>query len=287
MDGTLRLGDLFRDTVRRLTAAGIASPALDARLLVCAATGCGHERLIGEPDRVVSACEVDRLEAMIARRIGREPVSRILGEREFWGRNFAVAPSTLDPRPDSETLVELALDLARRLDSPRPTIVDLGTGTGCLLISLLADLPNAVGFGIDIDAAALTVAVSNARRHLAPGRARFICGDWMAPIGGSVDLIIANPPYIETEEISHLAPEVAEFDPRGALDGGRDGLDAYRRIAEAAAGHVNPGGALVLEIGAGQERRVGELLVEGGFSVAGTRSDLSGTIRCIFATPPD
>jgi release factor glutamine methyltransferase len=109
----------------------------------------------------------------------------------------------------------------------------------------------------------------------------------MAPIGGSVDLIIANPPYIETEEISHLAPEVAEFDPRGALDGGRDGLDAYRRIAEAAAGHVNPGGALVLEIGAGQERRVGELLVEGGFSVAGTRSDLSGTIRCIFATPPD
>jgi release factor glutamine methyltransferase len=287
MDGTHRLGGLFRDTVGRLTAAGIASPALDARLLVCAATGLGHERLIGEPDRVVSVGEVDRLEAMIARRIGREPVSRILGEREFWGRNFTVAPSTLDPRPDSETLVELALDLAGSQNSPRPTIVDLGTGTGCLLISLLADLHNAQGIGIDIDAAALTVAASNARRHLAPGRAHFVCGDWMDPIGGSVDLIIANPPYIETDEIAHLAPEVAEYDPRRALDGGGDGLDAYRRIAEAAMAHINPGGALLLEIGSGQEARVGELLIEGGFSVAGTRSDLSGTIRCIFATPSD
>jgi release factor glutamine methyltransferase len=232
----------------------------------------------------VTESEVHRLEGMVARRLAREPVSRILGEREFWGRSYALGPATLDPRPDTETLVEAALDWLRRRDVPRPTITDLGTGTGCLLISLLCDLHLARGFGIDIDPDAVVVAASNARRYLEPGRAHFICGDWLAPVGCSVDLIVSNPPYVETAEITRLEPEVAAFDPRRALDGGADGLDAYRRIVEAAAGHINPGGALMLEIGADQETSVAELLERGGFSVGGTRRDLSGTIRCIFAT---
>jgi release factor glutamine methyltransferase len=285
MDGTRRLDAVFRDTLQCLTAAGVPSPGLDARLLVCAATGLGHEGLIGEPGRAVTESEAHRLERMVARRLAREPVSRILGEREFWGRSYAVGAATLDPRPDTETLVEAALDWMRRFDSPRPTIADLGTGTGCLLISLLCDLHHARGFGIDVDPEALIVAATNARRYLEPGRAHFICGDWLAPVGGSVDLIVSNPPYVESAEIMLLEPEVAAFDPRRALDGGTDGLDAYRRIAEAAAGHINPGGALMLEIGADQETSVAELLEEGGFSVGGTRRDLSGTIRCIFATP--
>jgi release factor glutamine methyltransferase len=286
MDGTRRLDAVFRDTLQRLTAAGVPNPGLDARLLVCAATGLGHERLIGEPGRSVAESEACRLEVMVARRLAREPVSRILGEREFWGRSYAVGPATLDPRPDTETLVEMALDWMRGRDIPRPTIADLGTGTGCLLISLLCDLHQARGFGIDIDPDALIVAASNAGRYLEPGRAHFICGDWLAPVGCSVDLIVSNPPYIETAEIERLEPEVAAFDPRGALDGGVDGLDAYRQIVDAAAGHINPGGALMLEIGADQEPSVAELLERGGFSVYGTRRDLSGTIRCIFATPP-
>jgi release factor glutamine methyltransferase len=284
MEGTRRLDAVFRETLRRLTAAGVPSPGLDARLLVCAATGLGHERLIGEPGRSVTESEVHRLEGMVARRLAREPVSRILGEREFWGRSYALGSATLDPRPDTETLVEAALDWLRRRDVPRPTIADLGTGTGCLLISLLCDLHLARGFGIDIDPDAVVVAASNARRYLEPGRAHFICGDWLAPVGCSVDLIVSNPPYVETAEITRLEPEVAAFDPRRALDGGADGLDAYRRIVEAAAGHINPGGALMLEIGADQESSVAELLERGGFSVGGTRRDLSGTIRCIFAT---
>ena len=285
MDGTRRLEAIFRDTVRLLAAAGIPGPGLDARMLVCAATGLGHERLIGEPDRPVTESEALRLEGMVARRLDREPVSRILGEREFWGRSYAVAPATLDPRPDTETLVEAALDWLRRRDVPRPTIADLGTGTGCLLISLLCDLHQARGFGIDVDADALIVAASNARRYLEPGRAHFICGDWLAPVGCSVDLIVSNPPYVETAEIMRLEPEVAAFDPRRALDGGADGLDAYRRIIDVAAGHINPGGTLMLEIGADQEKSVAAVLERGGFSVGGTRRDLSGTIRCIFATP--
>lgn len=281
------LEQMCRDTRKRLAAAGLANPGLDARLLVCAAAAVSHEDFVRQPDRQLGAAHADMLESMVARRLAREPVSRIVGEREFWGRSYTVAPATLDPRPDTETLVEGALDWLRRQRRARPMIIDLGTGTGCLLISLLCDLSNAQGIGVDIDPAATMVAAANARRYLAPGRASFVCGDWLAAFGAKFDLIVCNPPYVETAAIVTLEPEVAAHDPRRALDGGADGLAAYRCIATMAASHVASGGVLGLEIGSGQEDAVAGLLANSGFHVLESRRDLAGTTRCIFATPCD
>lgn len=280
-----RLDRVLARTRRQFEAAGISSPALDARLLLGAATGLGHERLIAEPDRLIEPGDIEHLDRLVRRRMAREPVSRILGEREFWGRSFSLAPSTLDPRADTETVVEGALECARKLATEAPTIADLGTGTGCVLISLLCELEGALGVGVDIDSAAVAVAAANARRHLPGGRATFVCGDWLEAIKGRFDMIVANPPYVRSAEIDALEPEVARFEPRRALDGGADGLDAYRHIGAAAAGHLVPGGFLVVEVGHGQGDAVSAMFARQGLLVTGRRCDLGGTSRCIFATP--
>jgi len=270
------------DLARSLAAAGIASPALDARLLLLAATGLTHEALIGAPERVVAESEARRLDNLAARRLAREPLSRILGEREFYGRPFAIGPASLDPRSDTETLVERALDFANT--HAAPAILDLGTGSGAILVTLLAELPGASGTGSDVSEAALEVARANARRHGVDARAQFVAANWCDGVTGRFDVILSNPPYIPSGDIPRLDPEVRDHDPILALDGGPDGLDHYRAIAAGARSRLSPGGLLALEIGAGQHDQVAGLLAGHGWrpaSGAGACRDLSGRVRVL------
>ncbi|MEZ5827131.1 MAG: peptide chain release factor N(5)-glutamine methyltransferase [Hyphomicrobiales bacterium] len=272
-------------------AAGLATPALDARLLLCNAANLPHETLIVRAREPLPADTAARFKASVLRRVEREPVSRITGSREFYGRDFCIGATTLDPRPDTETLIEAALDIvAQRGWHDRPLkLLDLGTGSGCILLTLLAELPRAEGLGVDIDERALKIASENASRLGVASRARFAVADWFEGLDGRFDLIVANPPYIPTGEIAGLAPEVADHDPRTALDGGADGLDAYRRIAARAANFLAPEGALLVEIGVGQEEAVPALLQAQGLRVSGdgVLPDLSGRPRAVLAEAPE
>lgn len=278
-------------TARDLKAAGMASPSLDARLLVGAACGLSHEELIAGAERTVGPRECAVLAALVARRVRHEPVSRILGKREFWSREFLISEATLDPRPDTECLVEAALDCVGAAGRRRPLgVLDLGTGSGCILLSLLAELPRAWGLGLDRSAAALDMAVRNASRWGLADRASFVCGDWLAAIGGEFDLVVANPPYIPSGSIDGLAPEVADHDPRGALDGGEDGLNAYRAILPALTRVLKPRGWVLLEVGdKAQAAAVATMLAAGGLAPPPGRGqwrDLSGAPRCVLGARP-
>lgn len=270
----------------RLKEAGVEDPRRDARLLIAAAIEAGPERLIAEPERVLEDGEAARIEASIARRAAREPVSRILGRRGFWSLEFEITPDTLDPRPDSETLIAavLARIEAQGLVGAPLTVLDLGTGSGCLLLALLSELPAATGLGLDISAAALEVARRNARKLGLSERARFVVGDWGAGLGGSWQLIVSNPPYITDGEIGDLAPEVARYDPRLALTAGSDGLDAYRKLLPRAASLLGRGGMLALEVGRGQQDAVTALLAASGLTPRGRYRDLGGIERCLLAS---
>lgn len=269
----------------RLTAAGIEESRREARLLVCRQLGVGPEQLLSHPERRLDAGDTARIEAAIARRAAREPVSRILGEREFWSLPFALNAATLDPRADSETLIGAVLaELGGRSAPLR--LLDLGTGTGCLLLALLSELPQAEGLGIDASAEAVALAAENARRLGLAGRAGFRCHDWdagLAPLGAAWDVILSNPPYIASEEIGELAPEVAAYDPRLALDGGPDGLAAYRSLVPAAAEVIAERGLIALEIGEGQASAVESLLRAAGFRPLRRARDLAGRERCLLA----
>ncbi len=277
-------------TARTLRDGGAETPALDARLLLCLATGLSHEAVIAHGPEPIAADEAARLAGYVARRLAGEPVSRIRGVRDFYGRDFLIDSETLDPRPDTETLVDGALEaIAWNGAKGRPLkLLDLGTGSGCILLTLLAELPLAEGVGTDTSEGALLVAGENARRLGVARRARFLVADWFDGVEGRFDLIVSNPPYIAGAEIAGLAREVAIYDPRRALDGGADGLDAYRCIAKGAAGHLAPGGALLLEIGAFQADSVLNLLQQAGFSVdeGAVRRDLGGRPRCVLAGSP-
>lgn len=266
----------------RLREAGCDTPELDARLLLQWVTGLSREDLILEPERPVSADDARRFDAAVARRAAREPVSRILGEREFHGRAFRVTPDTLDPRPDTETLVETVLALMPR----DGRFLELGAGTGAVAITLLAERPEARGVATDVSAAALAVARDNAGRHGVADRLVLQEGSWFAPVSGLFDVILSNPPYINSAEIAGLSPDVRNFDPRLALDGGPDGLEAYRAIAAGAASHLVPAGHAVVEIGAGQAPGVTAVFVAAGFNPAGQSQDLGGHIRCLAFRGP-
>jgi release factor glutamine methyltransferase len=271
-----------------LRQAGIETPELDARLLICHAAGLTHEAYIARARDELAPEIAARLGASIGRRVQREPVSRIIGAKEFYGRSFLVDPHALDPRPDTESLIEAALDLVESSFSrERPLkLLDLGTGTGCILITLLAELPQARGVGTDISGAALALAAANARRLGVADRASFLAADWLDAIGTVFDLILANPPYLASGEIALLAREVAAYDPRLALDGGPDGLDAYRRIAARAGEALAQGGRLLVEIGATQAGAVAEILRGAGLKVdaeQGIRPDLGGRPRSVVA----
>ncbi len=285
LPGSIR--EAFVAAVAALRAAGAETPELDARLLVCHAAGLTHEAFVARAGEALPPETAARVRAVVARRAAGEPVSRITGTREFYGRSFAIDENVLDPRPETEILIEAALDrIDRGAGRTAPLrIVDLGTGSGCILITLLAELPNARGLGTDISADALRAAEANAARLGVAERASFVLSDWLEAVSGQFDLIACNPPYIASGEIDGLAPEVARHDPRGALDGGEDGLDAYRRIGNGAAAVLAPGGCILLEIGAAQAEAVAGLLGESGLlgGKIGLRRDLAGRPRVVVA----
>jgi release factor glutamine methyltransferase len=280
---TERLGELIGRAARTLAAAGIETPAVDARRLAAAATGMGAAELIARPEQIVGSDARTTLGEMLRRRCAGEPVSRILGEREFFGRAFAISPATLDPRPDSETLIEGALEFVEQKGwGTRPLrILDIGTGSGALLVTLLCELPLASGVGTDVSAQALAVAQANASRHGVAERTHFELRDALVGVNGPFDLVVCNPPYVASAEIARLAPEVRDFDPREALDGGADGLDMYRRIIPGLA-RVVSSGWIGFEVGAGQAHTVAGLLHH---AVMGSRlryrKDLGGHERCV------
>jgi release factor glutamine methyltransferase len=261
--------------------AGLDTPDLDARVLVGHALGLDHAALVAAAAQSLgdNAAAVAALEQ---RRLAGEPVARIVGAREFWGLPLAVTPAVLVPRPETETVVELALSLVDdRKRSLR--IADLGTGTGAILLALLSELPNATGIGTDLSPDALDVARRNAAALGLGGRARFIVSDFATGLTGRFDLVMSNPPYVATSDIATLAREVRDHDPRLALDGGADGLAAYRAIAADAPRLI--GGHLVVEIGAGQQPDVEFLLAEKGLAIAAVRHDLYGIARAVAARP--
>lgn len=269
-----------------LAQAGIEEAALDARILLCEAAACDATALARDPDHPLDVAAASRLGALLERRLAGEPVFRILGRREFWGLLFKLAPQTLEPRPDTEALVALALrQPASRRAAVR--ILDLGTGSGCILLALLSERADAFGIGLDRSEEAVRTARDNARNLALAQRAAFLVGDWAqaladAPSGrheSGFDLIVSNPPYIPHEEIAGLAREVSGFDPHPALDGGADGLGPYRPIAEAALRLLRPGGALVLEHGHDQTEAVQAIARACGFEPCGYERDLGGVIR--------
>jgi release factor glutamine methyltransferase len=263
---------------------GLATPELDARLLVAHALGLDHAGLAAQAARALTAGESAAIAALGARRLAREPVARIIGVKEFWGLSFKLNGATLVPRPETETVVEDALAAVDHLQDRGDALAlaDLGTGSGALLLALLAELPNARGLGTDVSLEALRFARANAVALGFAERALFLACDYGAALKGPFDLIVSNPPYVARDDIATLAPEVRVFDPPLALDGGRDGLDAYRAIAAAAPHLLAPNGVLVLELGIGQLAAVERLLAGAGLvPVGGARHDLLGIARSL------
>lgn len=255
------LAQALRALSSELRAAGISSADQDARLLVSAAAGLSREDLIRMPEAKLPAGSLQMLAAFRSRRLAQEPVSRILGERHFYGRPFRINASTLDPRPETETLVDAALELVKHESwtSGPLRILDVGTGSGCLLATLLAELPGATGLGTDICPAALAAAAENAARTGVGARARFAHSRSLAGIDGEFAILVSNPPYIPSAVIETLERGVRDYDPRVALDGGADGLAAYREIADGLI-TVVPDGWALFEVGAGQAGDVGRIL---------------------------
>ncbi|MEN6541136.1 peptide chain release factor N(5)-glutamine methyltransferase [Parvibaculum sp.] len=274
----------YRMLAWRFKQAGIENPSLDARLLVQAAAGCDEIEMIREPGKRLGEADVEKLRTFEARRMAHEPVSRILGSREFWGLAFEVTPATLDPRPDSETLIATALDLLGKVTAPR--ILDIGTGTGCLLISLLHERKDAGGLGVDISEEALAVAARNAASLGCADRAAFRRASWAQGIDERFDLVISNPPYIPTAVIATLDEEVKAFDPSLALDGGVDGYDAYRAIGAELPRLLKPESHAVVELGIGQDADVAKIFSEAGLEVLDVVADLAGVPRAIVARLP-
>lgn len=248
-----------------------------ARALLAHALGMSPDRIIIEHDREVSDAEMELYEALIHRRLENEPVSRIIGRRMFWGRDFKITPEVLDPRPETEIIIAEAL----RGEAPE-RLLDLGTGSGILAVSLLAEWAGAEGTATDLSPGALKVARGNAETHGVAGRLRFVDADWFDGVEGMFDLIVANPPYIAEAEIAGLEPEVREHDPRIALTPGGDGLGAYRRIAQGIGPHLAPGGVLMVEIGPTQGAAVMALLEAAGLENVTLRPDMDGRARVVI-----
>jgi release factor glutamine methyltransferase len=277
------------ETARRMLAArfrthAIDSAELDARILVGAALGLDLTGMIAAAGRILTSEQATRLEDYARRRLDGEPVARILGQKEFWGLPLRLSAATLVPRPDTETVVELALEMLRAGPNPnrRLRIVDIGTGSGAILLALLSELPDAYGLGTDISVAALRTARTNAIYLELACRAAFVACGYAAALSGPFDLIVANPPYIRSAEIAGLPTEVRDHDPHRALDGGADGLDAYRALIPQAAGLLAAGGALVVEVGRGQSGDVQNLMTSAGLTLKGpAKADLAGIHRAV------
>lgn len=269
--------EAIRQGRARLSAAGVPDAERDARLLYRWASGLGGAGLAAGLQDPAGAEELARYETALARRAARVPVSQITGQRSFWGRDFRVTPDVLDPRPETEALIEAAL-----AGAPAARLLDLGTGSGCILVTLLAEWPRATGVGVDLSPAALGVAAQNAAAHGVADRARLVLSDWFAAVEGAFDLIVSNPPYIAEAEMAGLAPEVALHEPRLALTPGGDGLDAYRAIAAEAGAHLAPGGRVLVEVGASQSDAVAVIFAAAGLSDHEIVRDMSGHNRVVM-----
>ena len=273
-----------RALTARLRTDAIDSAELDARILVGAALGLNLTGVIAAASRPLTSDEATRLEELARRRLQGEPVARILGTKEFWGLPLQLSPATLVPRPDTETVVELALEMVRATRPPRHPlrIADIGTGSGAILLALLSELREAFGVGTDISVAALQTARGNAAHLGLASRAAFVVCDYAAALSDRFDLIVSNPPYIRSAEIADLATEVRDHDPLRALDGGLDGLDAYRALTPQAARLLKPGGALVVEAGLGQSGDIGGLMTAAGLTLERpAKADLAGIRRAV------
>jgi release factor glutamine methyltransferase len=265
--------------------AGADSPEVDARALLGHALHLERPQLLSQSDRILEAREIAVVSALAARRLKHEPVARILGRKEFWSLVLQLSPDVLVPRPETETVVEAALDVVTRvgLRMEKLRLLDIGTGSGALLLALLSELPEATGTATDISPAALEVARSNAQRNGLAGRCSFLACDFAAGVSGPFDLVVSNPPYVARGDIATLAPEVRDYDPAVALDGGNDGLDGYRAIATEASRLLAPGARLIVELGLGQEPAVRTLFTKAGLNVGAVRNDLAGIPRALAA----
>lgn len=282
MSGSTTIGSALAEATAALAAAGFDEPRRQARRLLAAALGLSAAEAFAHPERALSVADRGQLAQVLRRTIAHEPLSRIVGVREFWGLDFLLSADTLDPRPESETVV--AAVLARLPDRGAPyRLLDLGTGSGCLLLALLSERPRACGFGTDIAPGAVRTARHNAELLGLARRARFAVGDWAQAVTGLFDAVVANPPYIPTAAIAGLMPEVRDHDPRRALDGGDDGLTAYRAIAADLPRLLSPGGLFAAEIGSGQGDSVATILGGHGLAIDGFAPDLAGIARCVVA----
>ncbi len=292
-----RLKDIVQIAQQRLKEAGVDDPQFDTRLLAAHALSCNRMQIMMQAERIMTAEEIAAVYRLIDRRAAREPVARIIGEREFWGLPIALNEATLEPRPDSETLVEAALTKMEGLTSSAKlsaeamaktkslalNILDLGSGSGCLLLALLSKWPNATGLGIDISPRAVEQARINAERLGLADRAAFRVNYWLEGLGETFDVIISNPPYVASGDIPNLMPEVRNFDPHEALDGGADGLDVYRFLIPQLPLFLNPNGFAIFEVGQGQAEAVCGLFRGAGFANVATHTDLGGVMRCVAA----
>lgn len=263
-----------------LRAAGIEAPRQEARMLLAHVMGCREMDLLRDPRAIVPDAAAQSFGVLVRRRAAREPVAHLTGRAGFWTLDLAVSPATLIPRGDSEAIVEAAL-AAFEPPARIGRVLDLGTGTGALLLAVLAECPGAIGVGVDLSPAAAALAAGNAVVNGFAGRAAFLCGDWAEAIAGRFDLILSNPPYVETAAVFGLMPEVARYEPALALDGGADGLDAYRRLVGMVPRLLAPGGRAVFEIGAGQRGAVEDLARRAGLLPIGVRLDLGGIDRAL------
>lgn len=278
------LGALLREARDRLATAGIADAALDARLIVEHFTGTSRTDAVARPEREIPAPAAEAVRAALGRRLAGEPVHRILGRRAFYGLDFALSPATLEPRPDTEVLVDRLVprlaEIARKHGGCR--ILDLGTGTGAIALALLSQVPDARATGVDIAPEAVETAIRNAAANGLSGRFEGRVSDWFSNVNGKFHGIVSNPPYIETQDMAELSPEVRLFDPRQALDGGADGLDAYRAVAAGAARFLEPDGLVGVEIGYNQRGTVTALFAGEGFVLVEAARDLAGRDRVLI-----
>lgn len=278
-EGALQVSQVLMQGAEILRHADIPDPMRDARKLMAARLGIVADRLTLHIQDMIVADVANEFLTDIQARASRIPMSHLLGYREFWGRQFDVSRDVLDPRPETETLVAAALEISFT------ELLDLGTGSGCILLTLLAERPNARGIGTDLSEDALRVAKQNAKKFDLSGRAGFQKSDWFEDVSGAFDLIVSNPPYIASDEMSSLAPELSH-EPQFALTDGADGLSAYREIAGKAGGYLRSGGWLLVEIGWKQGQEVAELLIQGGFAKVEILQDMDGRDRVVMGRWP-